>query len=240
MPSYIGPKIAQDGLILYLDAADRNSYSGGGSNWFNLVSNTKTGILGTGVNFENSNGGVMNFFGSGGGSLVQCGQASTYYPLSTQAYEIWIKSSGLGPGQSTAGLIAIDYGMYMQISSAGNLNYSVYSTELGFPGITLVSRTATVTPNLFNNQWRHVVCTSASSGTYEMYVDGSILASGTVTGVSSNSTFWPTLTTRIGDNPNNVFYKLNGKVSNAKIYNRKLSQEEVRNNYNAQRGRFNV
>ena len=35
-----GPDIVEDGLVLHLDAADRNSYPGSGSTWYDLCGNT--------------------------------------------------------------------------------------------------------------------------------------------------------------------------------------------------------
>ena len=34
-----GPKIVRDGLVLYLDAADKNSYPGSGTTWYDLSGN---------------------------------------------------------------------------------------------------------------------------------------------------------------------------------------------------------
>ena len=39
------PRIVTDGLILCLDAADKNSYPGSGNTWYDLSGNGNDGIL---------------------------------------------------------------------------------------------------------------------------------------------------------------------------------------------------
>ena len=235
-----GPTIARNGLILSLDAADRNSYPGSGTIWYDMSGTSKNGTLSNGPTFDTANGGSIVFDGTD--DIITLPQASNFYPLTSQTLEIWVKSSGLGVGQSQGGLIAIDYGMYMTINSSGNLVYAVYSTEAGFPGVYIVNNVAaTVTPNLFNDVWRHIVCTCTSGGFYYMYVDGRLLTSGNAGSTTANSTFWPTLAARIGENANNsTIYQLKGNVAAARVYNRQLTSAEVLQNFNALRRRFNV
>lgn len=235
-----GPSIVRTGLILSLDAADRNSYPGSGTIWYDMSGTRKNGTLSNGPTFNSNNGGSIVF--DGADDIITLPQASNFYPLNSHTLEIWVKSSGLGAGQSEGGLIAIDYGIYMTINSSGNLRYTVYSTEGGFPGIYLVNNiSTTVTPSLFNNTWRHVVCTCSVGGFYYMYVDGRLLTSGSVGSTTLNSTFWPTLVSRIGENANNsTIYQLNGNVAVARVYNIQLTTSQVLQNYNSLRNRFNV
>jgi hypothetical protein len=51
MSNNYGPRIVTDGLVLCLDAADRNSYPGSGTKWYDLCGNT---------NFTLHNGPVFN------------------------------------------------------------------------------------------------------------------------------------------------------------------------------------
>jgi len=236
-----GPTIARSGLILSLDAADRNSYPGSGTIWYDMSGTSKNGTLSNGPTFDTANGGSIVFDGTD--DIITLPQASNFYPLTSHTLEIWVKSSGLGAGQSEGGLIAIEYGVYMTINSSGNLRYTVLSTEGGFPpGSYVVNNvTTTVTPNLFNDIWRHVVCTCTSGGFYYMYVDGRLLTSGNAGSATLNSTFWPTLVARIGENANNsTIYQLKGNVAAARVYNRQLTSAEVLQNFNTLRRRFNV
>ena len=53
-----GPTIVTDGLVLALDAADRNSYPGTGNTWFDISGNGNNGTI-------NSGEFVPNAFGRG-------------------------------------------------------------------------------------------------------------------------------------------------------------------------------
>ena len=61
-----GPDIIEDGLVLHLDAADRNSYPLTGNIWYDLSGNGNNGTFGASTaapTFSSSNGGVLSFDG---------------------------------------------------------------------------------------------------------------------------------------------------------------------------------
>jgi hypothetical protein len=55
--------VVRDGLVLYLDAANRKSYPGSGTVVKDIVSNSINGTLLNGVSFSNSNKGIFSFDG---------------------------------------------------------------------------------------------------------------------------------------------------------------------------------
>ena len=59
-----GPSIITQGLVLALDAADRNSYPGSGTTWTDLSGNGNTGTLTNGPTYNSANGGSIVFDGS--------------------------------------------------------------------------------------------------------------------------------------------------------------------------------
>ena len=59
----IGPDITTNGLILSLDAANRKSYPGSGTTWFDRSGNGINGILTNGPTFSAANGGSLVFDG---------------------------------------------------------------------------------------------------------------------------------------------------------------------------------
>jgi hypothetical protein len=59
-----GPKIVTNGLVLALDAADRNSYPRSGTSWLDLSGNNNTCTLTNGPTFSNTNGGNIVFDGT--------------------------------------------------------------------------------------------------------------------------------------------------------------------------------
>ena len=59
-----GPRIVSNGLVLALDAADKNSYPGSGITWRDVSGNNNNGTLTNGPTFDSSNGGSIVFDGT--------------------------------------------------------------------------------------------------------------------------------------------------------------------------------
>ena len=59
-----GPTVVTDGLVLALDAADRNSYPGSGTTWTDLSGNGNNGTLDNSVTYTSNNGGGLSFDGT--------------------------------------------------------------------------------------------------------------------------------------------------------------------------------
>ena len=60
---HIGPNIIEDGLVLYLDVANKKSYPGTGTDWFDISGNGNTGALTNGPTFDSANAGSIVFDG---------------------------------------------------------------------------------------------------------------------------------------------------------------------------------
>ena len=63
MATHYSPKIVTDGLVLCLDAANAKSYPGSGTTWYDLSGNGNHGTLVNGVTYNSQNGGVFEFDG---------------------------------------------------------------------------------------------------------------------------------------------------------------------------------
>ncbi len=68
-------KIVTDGLVLALDAADRNSYPGSGTTWTDLSINKSNSTLTNSPIFNSSNGGSIVFDGVDDYTITTAGQA---------------------------------------------------------------------------------------------------------------------------------------------------------------------
>jgi hypothetical protein len=78
MSNNYGPRIVTDGLVLCLDAADRNSYPGSGSTWYDLSGNNYNGTI-SGATFTTfNNNGVFYFYQNDSISFSSLSMAS--YP----------------------------------------------------------------------------------------------------------------------------------------------------------------
>jgi hypothetical protein len=228
-----GPKIVRDDLILNLDAADINSYPGSGTTWYDLSGRVNNATLVNGPTVSN-----RAIVLDGTNDLVTAPPVNTLGAIPNHAFEIWVKTPGLGSGKTVGGLICPDYGMISHITGNGNITYFLYNTDAS-PYQTLVSL-GTSGVNMFDNNWHHVVCTR-NPGNASIYVDGVVRAT-TSGGIAtwSGATIWSSMNTQIGNNPNDQYYNLYGNIASAKIYRKYLTAQEVLQNYNATKTRFGL
>ena len=63
MAASSGPDIVDSGLVLALDAADRNSYPGSGTTWTDLSGRGNNGTLTNGPTYSSVNGGSIVLMG---------------------------------------------------------------------------------------------------------------------------------------------------------------------------------
>ena len=227
------PKIVTDQLIVALDAADINSYPGSGTTWYDLSGRSNNGTLTNGPTFSNRSIAL-----DGTNDLIFAPPVNTLGAIPNHAFEIWVKTPGLGSGKTIGGLICPDYGMVSYIAGNGNIVYSLYNTDSS-PNAVLVN-VVTTGVNIFDNSWHHVVCTR-SPDTAAIYLDGVLKASASGgTATWSGTTIWSSMNTQIGNNPNDVYYNLYGNIALAKIYRKYLTVQEIRQNYNATKTRFGL
>ena len=202
--------------------------------WTDISKGGNNGTLTSGFTYNYSNGGSLVF--DGVNNIVNIGPGTNYaYPYHT--YDIWVKTPGLGLSMSQCGLIAFDYGRYVTIDSTGNLRYTI-----NWNGVTdVLFNAVTATNSLYDNKWHNVVCSRGTS-LYTISIDGNLVVSGSNGGQPTwnGLNIWSSLTSRIGSNPNNNTYFLNGNISLVKVYNRQLSASEVLQNYNATKSRFGL
>lgn len=222
---YANGQIATNGLVCAIDASDRTSYPGSGATIYDVSGNAKNGTLTGGTTYSSDYGGVLNF--NGVNSTVSFGIGNTFFPLNSFTTDIWFQSKGTVPTTGTQpGLFGFTYGIRLAVNST-NLTFYVNST--------LSTNDST---NYRDNQnWYNVVCQSTPTNMY-IYVNG-ILKNSTThtwTGVTN----WPTNTWNIGRDNNNSNLFFTGSVASHKLYNRALSQQEITQNYNAQKSRFGL
>jgi hypothetical protein len=204
-----------------------------GGGWADLSGTSNHGQLVNGTSYNSSNGGSLVFDGTD--DVVLNGVGNNYpYPYHT--LDVWVKSPGLSPTMNGGGgLIAFDYGRILMINYQGGISYYMHDGN----NYLFIS---SITENLiFNNTWHNVVALRGMS-TYQVYVDGVLKDSGSNGGNLgwNGLNGWSAMASVIGDNPNDVRYKLLGNIASVKMYNRALTAAEVQQNFNALRGRYGI
>jgi hypothetical protein len=227
---YAFGKIVTDGLVLALDAADRNSYPGSGTTWRDLSANNIIGTLTNGPTFNSANGGSIFTDGTDDWiSTPYSGSAADSYTFS-----VWFKNDNysegkylLGRGRDGAGS---GWSLQLNITTGGIAQAGVVPTV---PSVVGLGTTGTITLAL--NTWYHITGVWIAGSSIQCYVngvlDGTTSTSGTSLRTSTNG-WW------IGSISTSLF--TSGYNAVAQVYNRALSASEIQQNYNAQKSRFNL
>jgi len=224
MTVYGGPDIITDGLVLHLDAANRKSYPGSGSAWYDLSGNAYDGTIRNSTTFTNTNGGELNF--------------------DAADEEIWATVNGVNTTSGEYNTVEFwmywngnDSGFPMEFASARlwrNANSWGFNRGAGdIYGISdPVSKLA--------NSWKHIVAVfyNGVQTNNLLYID-SIQQTLSQRQNSSGTVSASSQVTIAGYRANNS-YAWYGKMGLFKIYNRALTADEVHTNYNALKGRFGL
>jgi hypothetical protein len=231
-----GPDLTQDGLVLSLDASDRNSYVSGSTTWTDLSGNNNSGSLTNGPTFNSANVGYISFDGTDD-------YISILNPISFQSQNIsisvWVYP--LNPATSLVTLIDYDHGsssgwtIQSENATTNRNYYFAYHDGTQFQPTGNFGSGKGV--QITNSIWNNIVYTKNGTSVIG-YVNG--IQSVNYTASNSNINYQPNKNFRIGDyiSSSNRHYK--GNISNTQIYNRALSAAEVLQNYNAQKSRFGL
>ena len=244
------PRVVRDGLILYVDAANSVCYINPNTTLDDLVSDD-IGQINT-VSYNSSNLGVFYFDGSSSDNNISLTTRIPLLTLTQSSVDIWVKPSITS---SQAGIFASSivvpnttyYGLNLQLGSLIGNKFNMYCHSgdgLGFGGGNRRSL-QTSSPAITADTWNHIVVTcdapALSNATFKLYVNGVIIPgyySGTGTQLN-----WGNLSgaiTSLGRTWSTDTIKLTGYISNAKMYNKILTQNEVLQNYNALKNRFGL
>lgn len=236
----IGPKseiikqIPTDGLVLHLDAANKNSYAGSGTTWNDLSGNTNTGTLINGPTYSSNNGGYILFDGSNDYADITDSNSLDCTPSVT--IDTWVNFPTF---TAWGGIVA----KRSEASARGNYylrcGNSTGQFQLGtFPAGLTHNIWVTSKTDFATNTWYHLVGTINGS-THKIYVNG--VEYGGSFGWGSGTTMTAdTLNLRIGMGYDTAGEPGNVKVSCVRIYNRALSLSEINQTYNVQKSRFGL
>ena len=226
-----GPNIAEDGLVLYLDAANPESYPGSGTTWGDLSGNGNDGALVNGPTFDGGNGGSILVDGLN--DSITLGISSG---LDNNEFTVclWYKPQS----HSTYGSIINGKLPNGAFSLFWYNNNSISIQYQDNTGLTRVNGGVWIRSNapltLLAGTWYHIHIIGNESNQY--YRCG-------VNAIQSQSQFAsqfieapPVWKLGVGKYSN---YD-NGYTSNIQIYNRILTSQEILQNYNATKARYGL
>jgi hypothetical protein len=236
--NFAGPRIVSDGLVLYMDAANPNSYNFSTPlTWRDISGNRNNGTLVNGPTFSNANGGSIVF--DGVNDYVQMGSRENVG--NTFTVNVWVQHAVLGGGfpnrrcvvsnsytySSGKGFYFItsgNNGSDFFISLGNDQKVAISTTGLIVAG-TIYMLTARVNGSelikLYRNGIEVPSYSSQTDGDVSLSYDVGLFAIGT--GINLNFI--------------DIF---NGLIYCVQIYNRALTPTEILQNYNATKGRFGI
>lgn len=222
---YGTPPIVTSGLVLQLDAANRNSYPTTGTTWTDLSGRNNNGTL-ISTNYGNNFGGNISFSGTLTSYITTTNNGSLTFGSGDFSVECWFNTNGVSQTNNAA-LVCVN-----AIASANNWQFS-FSTNILSYFYNSISSVAT-TYSATTSGWTHLLLTRIGVTT-RIYING-------VFNVSTNaatSTYSDISGFKLGQNRgSNAFY--NGAISIVRAYNIGLSPSEVLQNYNALKTRFGL
>jgi hypothetical protein len=225
MSNNYGPRIVTDGLISCLDAADRNSYAGSGSTWYDLSGNSRNNLL---RNMSTSNWNSDGYF--------ECSAATSQHFEDNFAsvdvsngYSICSFFKPLSLGGAVVQLYGQDnHNLRVSVQDNYRIVFQTYDATGLYSADNVISL----------NTWYFLVCTfsgvstKGASGVARTYLNGDLITSGDRNGSQS----W---TYRFRISRLNASY-MSSLFSSVHLYNKELSPKEIQDNYNALKGRFGL
>jgi hypothetical protein len=224
-----GPDLIQDGLVLALDASDRNSYVSGSTTWFDLSGLNNSGSLVNGPTFNTGSGGSITLDGTD--DYIQT--TATNLNANIGTLNLWIKT----------GFASTDTRPYYFIDtrdSTNDQNIALYY-YLSQGGFVIWGNSSLIFSSVktfsSNTHFMLTLTYNFVSDNYALYINGNLENSSSSAKSSSGAMTKTTLGSRFNQAVSEYFV---GNIYNVQVYNRALSASEILQNYNATKTRFGL
>lgn len=232
-----GPRIVRDGLLIYLNAADRKSYAGSGTTFIDLCGKNNTGTLTNGPTFTSSNGGGIVFDGTN--DYISIGTVSSNN-LNLNGFSccVWLNMSyALG---------SIPFFTICDTSGNPNVPYFQFNNGGGTQTLEFCAKTAvgttyqafgTTSINFSTNVMVSATFNNTTTATAKIYINNNLEKSATFFNGTMLNVNGQQMRLAFGT-AGQVYFK--GTIYSFQLYDRELTSTEISQNFNAQRGRFSI
>jgi hypothetical protein len=235
MGTSYAPNIVNDGLVFSVDAANPRSYPGSGTNIDSLTS-TVTGSLTNDASFENTNGGCITYDGTGDCTILTATPDELLGANSNFSIVMWLRADTTLSWTTPIGTFQSGKRWYFGWGNTTTNNAQYYWAGIQGSSGVYVSKNNGFQ---FDNTWQMLTYTWTTDGNLKVYINSTFENENT-----STPTFW-------GGSVYKVFLgakaqqsntagsgNFNGEMGPTMIYNKALSAQEIKQNYNALKGRF--
>ena len=209
-------------LAISLDASSLISYSGTGNTAYDLISKTTLSL--SGVTFTSS--GTLSYYTFSGSGNITSSSNCGISGANSRTISCWVYfNSKTIQSLMCIGVNGSGTGWGIETSS------TVFQLSKGNSG-TVTGITYTT------GQWYNIVYVgsnaSANSLSVTLYINGSSQYTGTDTTINTTDS-----TLKLGTN-NAGILAFNGRISQAKVYNKALTADEVKKNYDGLKSKFGL
>lgn len=235
---FTGAIVVDSSLSLWLDAGQYASYPGTGTTWTDLSGKANHGTLQNSPTFNQFNPVSFSFDST---SSEYVSTTTQYTNPQTFSIGIVFKTTTtaakklIGFEQNQTGQSSISFDRHLYIHTDGYLKFGVYGTVSGVIANTNYS--------VADGNWKYAVGTfTNATGIATLYLNGDFVASGSLTGGSAENTngWWRIASYRLGGVWGGTSGYYNGDIAIAHIYDRALSANEIKVNFNGIRKRFGL
>ncbi len=224
----VQPRLVTNGLVMCLDAGNRESYVSGSSTIFDLSGNGYNGTLTNGPTFNSSNNGSIVLDGTN--DFIS---GSSFTPnITNKTLAAWVKLSSVS--QQGGGVINLesDGGGFFDaiVYNETNSGWGFGSNNFNRTSWSGIKETST-------SDWIFIAATYANNN-YNLYRNSVLILNTTSFPVANfNFSSKSLIGARHTGGSSNY---LSASIAFAQIYNRALSAAEILQNYNALKGRFGL
>ena len=238
------PSIVTSNLILALDAANPKSYSGSGNTWFDITERGNHGTLVNGPAYSSNSGGFISCDGTN--DYIEILDNSIFdFGSNNFTVEHWFRKNATSSNSNYWGVNKWNYagggaGTNEWFISLGNSSSGIgESIQFGIEsGSTLYEMVISNTPTLY--LWNQIVAIRAGAG-LSVYMNGALIGTSSPAGMATTTAVnnISGRNIRIANSAMNNYYN-KCDTSIVRIYNKALTPDEVKQNYDANKTRYAI
>ena len=236
------PSIVTSNLILCLDAANPKSYSGSGNTWFDITGRANHGTLVNGPSYSSNSGGFISCDGTN--DYIEILDNSIFdFGTNNFSVEYWFRKNattsssnywGVNKWNSGGGGAGTnEWGLDIGNGISGTGESVLFAIE---SGSTSYFMAISNTPTLY--LWNQLVGIRSGAG-LSVYMNGAMIGTSSPVGmaVTTSVNNISGRNIRIANSAlNNYYSKVDSSI--VRIYNKALTPDEVKQNYDANKTRY--
>ena len=239
MAVIVSPNINPTGLMLALDATNSRSYPGTGNTWYDVSGNNYNFTLNNSPSFAtHKNTPCFNVSGSSSQYFVRNGSYTQDFASNATIFIVMSSFNNIGLGgcsrilACSAGEVTdVDYANYFCLASCDESRYGLwYKTSPGGLYSTSVLKTA-------NDDFKIITIRWTANSTVQYFVNGIQEATSSIT-TAFNYASVTRMT--ICSNANATQQFAHVRIAGVYMYARNMSDNEIKQNYNALRVRYSL